>query len=192
MEQRKSAHTTIDPLIRTATRKYVYEATSYALSFPHVDPVELESDVLKQIVDPRDLPVCITSNDEMQTLIDVKVAHLELPDQDARPGHEWRELQLRVFRPATGGFGFTISGGYPKKVLVHKVIELYPAYGILQPEDQIIKVNNVDVRPLAHDRVLELFSSLPPNKDSLFTILRSVDGVILSSFRFRYDLRIIV
>jgi type II secretory pathway component PulC len=90
-------------------------------------------------------------------------------------------------RPAAGGFGFTVTGGYPKRVLVHKVLDDYPASGILMPGDQLLRVNDTDLSSLTHEKVLEVLTTLPNSQTAVFTILRDVDcSVILMSISSTY------
>ena len=179
---RKNKMQTIDPFLRTASRKYIYEATSYALS--HVKPAreaELEEEIRSAIAvpvnhKPVSAPVCQRLSLPFNTDFLDQVPEVPVPQN--KPGFVLRELQVRVPRSETGGFGFTVTGGAPKPVVVYEVLQSYPAHGILEREDVIVRVNDRFINGMPHDAVLDLFAGLPPSKEAVFTIQRYINGLL--------------
>ncbi|EGD81759.1 hypothetical protein PTSG_02471 [Salpingoeca rosetta] len=84
-------------------------------------------------------------------------------------------LTHEVKRPVEGGFGFTVAGMYPEKMLIHTVFKTSPAYGKLQPGDHLLAVNGVDTKHLTHEMLVDLLSRVPRGELVLFSIERTMD-----------------
>lgn len=85
------------------------------------------------------------------------------------------KLTHEVRRPREGGFGFTVAGMYPEKMLIHTVFKTSPAYGKLQPGDHLLAVNGVDTKHLTHEMLVDLLSRVPRGDVVLFSIERTLE-----------------
>ena len=188
--------TTEDMMKRKRSRKYIEEATVAALTHSgtyqtddganskHARPSRSDasaSETASDIESVRSAPRSAVGSERTWDAIEGAESATQVVS--ARPPHA---IEVKVLRPEEGGFGFTLRGGFPKDVVVHKVLPGFPAFDILYPNDKIIKINGIDITKLANADILEILSSSPPCELAVFTIVRDEHTHGLSFVHFSF------
>ena len=194
-----SVLTNEDMMKRKRSRKYIEEATVAALT--HAGTYQTDdnarakparptrsdasaSEAASDVESVRSAPRSVIGSERTWDAIEVADGASQVTS-----AHPPRTLEVKVLRPEEGGFGFTLRGGFPKDVVVHKVLPGFPAYDILHTNDKIITINGVSITKLAHADILDILSSSPPCEFAIFTIIRDqhVNGLCSQSFAVHFN-----
>lgn len=152
-------------------RKYVHDATQKALGTARCPSVD-------------SAVTSVTNRLSLQSpLLRPVSAHSGLMDQSAlsranasfmTPMPNYMEIDCHVTRPIEGGFECTILGGYPNNLYIHTVAETSPAFGILRPEDQIVRINGRSTANMTHEQFVEYLQTLRRGETAVFSVHRQI------------------